>query len=93
MPTEIVEQLEAQLIANQFTLCNRQKQMHDYFKTVEVATKDVSFVDSLDIDNMELESINTTVASVAVSALMRNEVTPGGSSTPKCPRTSTGAIS
>ena len=93
MPTEIVEQLEAQLIANQFTLCNRQKQMHDYFKTVEVATKDVSFVDSLDIDDMELESINTTVASVAVSALMRNEVTLGGSSTPKCPHTSTGAIS
>ena len=50
--------------------------MHDYFKTVEYATQDVSFVDFLDFDDMDLESINTTVASVAVSALMRNKVTP-----------------
>ena len=62
--------------------------MYDYFKTVEVAAKDVSFVESLDMDDMELESINTTVA---VSVLTRNEVTPGGSSTPKRHRTSTDA--
>ena len=41
------------------------------FKTVADATKDVSLVDLLDMDNMELESINTTIASVAVSALLK----------------------
>ena len=103
MPTEIVEQLEAQVVALQFSLCNKQKQMQDYFqsspraptpskesractptkearaptpikdvlfKTVADVTKDVSLVDSLDIDDMELESIDTTIASVAASALM-----------------------
>ena len=97
MPTDIVEQLEAQVIANQFSLCSKQKQMNDYFKsalenpkrdyfkTVADATKDVSLVDSLDIDDLELESIDTTVASVTVSTLMRNEVPPGAVSTPKRP--------
>ena len=108
MPTEIVEQLEAQVVAMQFSLCIKQKQMQDYFqssprvptpskepraptpikdvsfKTVADATKDVSLVDSLEIDDMELESINTTIASVAVSALMKE--TPTRFSTPKHPR-------
>ena len=117
MPTEIVEQLEAQVIAMQFLLCSKQKQMQDYFqssprastpskeprartptkearvptpikdvlfKTVADVTKDVSLVDSLDIDDMELESIDTTIASVAASALMKQ--TPTRFSTPKCPR-------
>ena len=108
MPTEIVEQLEAQVVAMQFSLCSKQKQMQDYFqssprvptlskepraptpikdvsfKTVADATKDVSLVDSLEIDDMELESINTTIASVAVSALMKE--TPTHFSTPKRPR-------
>ena len=53
------------------------------FKTVEDATRDVSLVDSLDMDDMDLESINTTIASVAVSALMKE--TPTWFSTPKCP--------
>ena len=53
------------------------------FKTVADVTKDVSLVDSLEIDDMELESINTTIASVAVSALMKE--TPTHFSTPKCP--------
>ena len=47
-------------------------------------TRDVSLVDSLDMDDMELESINITVASVAVSALMKE--TPTQFSTPKHPR-------
>ena len=97
MPTDIVEQLEAQVIANQFSLCSKQKQMNDYFKsasenpkrdyfkTVADATKNVSLVDSLDIDDLELELIDTTVASVTVSTLMRNEVPPGAVSTPKRP--------
>ena len=116
MPTEIVEQLEAQVVAMQFSLCSKQKQMQDYFqscpraptpskeprartptkearaptpikdvyfKTVADVTKDVSLVDSLDMDDMELESIDTTIASVAASALMKE--TPTRFSTPKCP--------
>ena len=92
MPTEIVELLEAQVVAMQFSLCSKQKQMQDYyfqsspraptpskeprahtptkearaptpikdvsFKTVADVTKDVSLVDSLDMDDMELESID-----------------------------------
>ena len=46
-------------------------------------TRDVSLVDPLDMDDMDLESINTTIASVAVSALMKE--TPTRFSTPKCP--------
>ena len=108
MPTEIVEQLEAQVVAMQVSLCSKQKQMQDYFqsspraptpskepraptpikdvsfKTVADATKDVSLVDSLDIDDMELESIDTTIASVAASVLMKE--TPTHFSTPKRPR-------
>ena len=107
MPTEIVEQLEAQVVAMQFSLCSKQKQMQDYFKsspraptptkearaptsikdvsfkTVADVTRDVSLVDSLDMDDMELESIDTTIASVATSALMKE--TPTHFSTPKCP--------
>ena len=67
MTTEIVEQLEAQVVAMQFLLCNKQKQMQDYFKRTEPR------------DDMELESIDTTVASVA--ALMKE--TPTLFSTPK----------
>ena len=108
MPTEIVEQLEAQVVAMQFSLCRKQKQMQDYFqssprastpskearaptpmkdvsfKTVADVTKDVSLVDSLDMDDMELESTDTTIASVAASALMKES--PTCFSTPKRPR-------
>ena len=108
MPTEIVEQLEAQVVAMQFSLYSKQKQMQDYFqsspraptpskepraptpikdvsfKTVADATKDVSLVDSVDMDDLELESIDTTIASVATSALMKE--TPTHFSTPKHPR-------
>ena len=117
LPTEIVEQLEAQVVAMQVSLCSKQKQMQDYFqsspraptpskeprahtptkeartptpikdvsfKTVADVTKDVSLVDSLDMDDMELESIDTTIASVAASALMKE--TPTRFSTPKRPR-------
>ena len=102
MPTDIVEQLETQVVAMQVLLCSKQKQMQDYsksspraptptkepraatpFKTVADATKDVSLVDSLDLDDLELELIDTTIASVAASALMKE--TPPRFSTPKCP--------
>ena len=99
MAIDIVEQLEAQIIANQASLCSTQKNIKDYFrvnnrvdnfKTVADATKNVSLVDSLDFDeeDIEIQSVDTTVASVAVSALMRNEITPGGTSTPKRQRPS-----
>ena len=89
----------------QFSLCSKQKQMQDYFKstpraptptkearaptpikdvsfkTVAAVTRDVSLIDLLDMDDMELESINTSVASVAVSALMKE--IPTRFSTPK----------
>ena len=108
MPTDIVKQLEAQVVAMQVLLCSKQKQMQDYFqssprvptpskepraptpikdvsfKMVADATKDVSLVDSLDMDDLELESIDTTIASVAASALMKE--TPTLFSTPKQPR-------
>ena len=99
MPTDIVEQLETQVVAMQVSLCSKQKQMQDYFKSsprtptpnkdvsfkmVADATKDVSLVDSLDLDDLELESIDTTITSVAASALMKE--TPSRFSTPKHPR-------
>ena len=107
MNTEIVKQLEAQVVAMQFSLCGKQKQIQDYFKsspraptptkearaptpiedvsfkTAADVTKDVSLVDLLDMDDMELESIDTTFASVAASALMKE--TPTHFSPPKCP--------
>ena len=108
MPTDIVEQLETQVVAMQVSLCSKQKQMQDYFKstpraltptkepraatpikdvsfkTVADATKDDSLVDLLDMEDLELESIDTTNASVVASALMKE--TPTCFSTPKCPR-------
>ena len=108
MPTDIVEQLETQVVAMQVSLCSKQKQMQDYFKStprastpskepravtpikdisfkmVADATKDVSLVDSLDMDDLELESIDMTIASVAASALMKE--TPPRFSTLKHPR-------
>ena len=98
MPTDIVEQFETQVVAMQVSLCSKQKQMQDYFKStpraatpikdvsfkmVADATKDVSLVDSLDMDDLELESIDTTIASVAASDLMKEN--PPRFSTPKCP--------
>ena len=90
MAIDIVEQLEAQIIGNQASLCSMQKNIKDYFrvdnfKTIADATKDVSLVESLDFDDddIDIQSINTTVASVAVSALMRNQITPGCTSTLK----------
>ena len=99
MAIDIVEQLEAQITANQASLCSTQKNIKDYFrvnnrvdnfKTVADATKNVSLVDSLDFDeeDIDIQSVDTTVASVAVSALMRNEITPGRMSTPKRQRPS-----
>ena len=107
MHTDIVEQLETQIVAMQVSLCSKQKQMQDYFKStpraptpskepravtpikdvsfkmVADATKDVPLVDLLDMDDLEFESIDTTIASVVASALMKE--TPTHFSTPKHP--------
>ena len=39
MSTEIVEKLEAQVVAMEFSLCSKQKQMQDYFKSSPRAPK------------------------------------------------------
>ena len=104
MATEIVEQLEAQVVAMQFSLCNKQKQMQDYFRRTEVrackpfksvadVSTDLFLVNSLDTDDIELESIDTTVASVVTSVLMKEtptqfstpQMSPPPASTPKHP--------
>ena len=61
----------------------------DVHKTVTDISRDITIVDllsdsTLDMDSMDLDSINTTIASGAMNALLRNEVTPGRTSTPKC---------
>ena len=100
LPVELVEQLKTLIIENQIVLCNKQKELTDYFKsfsqspkpnavykTVADVSRDITIVDllsdsTLDMDSMDLESINTTIASGAMNALLRNEVTPGRTSTP-----------
>ena len=61
----------------------------DVYKTVADVSRDITIVDSLsdstlDMDSMDLESINTMIASGAMNALLRNKVTPGRTLTPKC---------
>ena len=63
--------------------------LKDVYKTVVDVSRDITIVDSLtesrlEMDSIEFESINTTIASGAMNALLRNEVTPGRTSTPKC---------
>ena len=60
----------------------------DVYKTVADVSRDITIVDSLrestlEMDSIEFESINTMIASGAMNALLRNEVTPGRTSTPK----------
>ena len=101
LPVKLVEQLETLIVGNQISLCSKQKDMTDYFKsfsqspnpkdvykTVVDVSRDISIVDSLkdstlEMDSIKFESINTTIASEAMNALLRNEVTPGRTSTLK----------
>ena len=51
-------------------------------------SRDITIVDSLtgstlEMDSIEFESINTMIALGAMNALLRNEVIPGRTSTPK----------
>ena len=101
LPVELAEQLETLIVGNQIALCNKQKEVIDYFKsfsqspkpndvykTVADVSRDITIVDSLsdstlDMDSMDLESINTTIALGAMNALLRDEVIPGRTSIPK----------
>ena len=102
LPVKLVEQLETLIVGNQIALCNKQKEVTNYFKsfsqnpkpkdvykTVADVSRDITIVDSLsdstlDMESINLESINTTIASGAMNTLLRNEVTAGRASTPKC---------
>ena len=99
LPTDAVEQLEALIVGKQISLCNKQKEVTDYFKsssltpnskdvykTVADVSHDITLVDSLSDTTLEmdtLDSINTTMASGAMNALLGNVITPGRTSTPK----------
>ena len=98
---ELVEQLETLIVGNQISLCSKEKEVTDYFKsfsqnpnpkdvykTVADMLRDITIVDSLtdstfEMDSIEFESINTRIVSGVMNALLRNEVTPGRTSTPK----------
>ena len=97
LPVELVEQLEKLLVDKQVSLCSKQKEVTHYFKSFSQSLKpkdrfkslsdvsaDITIVDSLSESalEMELDSINTTIASGAMNALM-SAVTPGRTSTPK----------
>ena len=101
LPVELVKQLETLIVGNQISLCSKQKEVTDYFKsfaqspnpkdvykTVADVSRDITIVDSLtestlEMDSIKFESINTMIASGAMNALIRNEVIPGRTSTPK----------
>ena len=101
LPIELVKQLEILIVGNQISLCSKQKEVTDYFKsfsqspntkdvykTVADVSRDITIVDSLtdstfDMDSIKFESINATIASGAMNALLRNKVIPGRTSTPK----------
>ena len=61
----------------------------DVYKTVADVSRHITIVNSLtdstlEMDSLEFESINTMIASGAMNALLRNEVTPESTSTLKC---------
>ena len=106
LPTDLLTQLEAQVLATQSSICNKQKNLNDYFTKMQQTPQsrrerfhdlrsadELSFVESLDIndsDDIEIASINTSMASSAVNALMRDSVavvTPPRASTPRRPST------
>ena len=97
LPVELVEQLEKLLVDKQVSLCSKQKEVTHYFKSFSQSPKpkdrfkslsdvsaDITIVDSLSKSalEMELDSINTTIASGTMNTLM-SAVTPGRTSTPK----------
>ena len=90
LPVKLVKQLETLIVGNQISLCNKQKEVTNYFKsfsqspkqndvykTVTDVSRDITIIDllsdsTLDMDSMDLESINTTIGLGAMNALLRN---------------------
>ena len=101
LPVELVKQLETLIVGNHISLCSKQKEVTDYFKSfsqslnpkdvykkVGDVLRDITIIDSLtdstlEMDSIKFESINTMIASGAMNALLRNELTTGRTSTPK----------
>ena len=80
LPVEHVEQLETLIVGQQISLCSKQKEVTDYFKSSQSPklkdgfkslsdiSADITIVESLsddpiEMESMELDSINTTIAS------------------------------
>ena len=93
LPVELVKQLETLVVevTNYFKSFSQSPNPKDVYKTVADVLRDITIVDSLtdstlEIDSIKFESINTTIASGAMNALLRNEVTPKHKPdrTPKC---------
>ena len=75
-------------VTNYFKLFSQSPNPKDVYKTVADVSRDITIVDSLtestlDMDSIEFESINTMIALGAMNALLRNEVMPERTSTPK----------
>ena len=75
-------------VTNYFKSFSQSPNPKDVYKTVADVSRDITIVDSLtdstlEIDSIVFESINTMIALGAMNVLLRNEVTPGRTSTPK----------
>ena len=76
-------------MTNYFKSFTQSPNPKDVYKTKADMSRDITIVDlltdsTLEMDSIEFESINTMIASGAMNALfLRNEVTPGRTSTPK----------
>ena len=76
-------------VTNYFKSFSQSPKPNDVYKTLDDVLRDITIVEllsdsTLDMNTMELDAINTTITSGAMNALLRNEVTPGRISTPKC---------
>ena len=75
-------------VTDYFKLFSQSPKPKDRYKTLNDVSGDITIVESLtnsmEMDTIELDSLNTIIASGAMNALLRNEVTPGRTSTPKC---------
>ena len=70
LPVKLVKQLETLIVGNQISLCSKQKEVADYFKsftqspnpkdvykTVVDVSRDITIVDSLTDSTLEMDSI------------------------------------
>ena len=104
---EVVYELESVILGNQLSLCNKQKEVTDYFSSSQSPKSksqhsfqskadlsgNLTIVDSLsdvgspfdDIEGMQFDtmSVVTSIALVTASALMRHDILPEFTSSPK----------